>query len=67
MRIMLSCGEPSGDLYAGALVSELTTREPGVEVFGMGGPRMAAAGADVVVDFAPLSVTGLTEALRVDR
>ena len=40
-------------------------REPGVEVFGMGGPRMAAAGADVVVDFAPLSVTGLTEALRV--
>ena len=65
MRIMLSCGEPSGDLYAGSLVAELRSREPGVEVFGMGGPRMAAAGGDVVVDFAPLSVTGLTEALRV--
>lgn len=65
MRIMLSCGEPSGDLYAGALVTELRARQPDVEVFGMGGPRMAAAGADVVTDFTPLSVTGLTEAIRV--
>ena len=65
MRIMISCGEPSGDLYAGALVAEILRREPSAEVFGFGGPRLAAAGARLVGDFQGLSVTGLTEALRV--
>ena len=62
---MISCGEASGDLYAGALVPELRARAPGVEVFGFGGPRLAAAGAEMVGSFAGLTVTGLTEALRV--
>jgi lipid-A-disaccharide synthase len=65
MRIMISCGEPSGDLYAGALVSEIFHREPAAEVFGFGGQRLAAAGARLVGDFRGLSVTGLTEAIRV--
>ena len=62
---MISCGEPSGDLYAGALVSALRRREPGIEVFGLGGDRFKAAGGDLVADFHGLSVTGLTEALSV--
>jgi len=62
---MLSCGEASGDLYAGGLVSALRHLEPGVEVFGFGGPRMAAAGARLSGDFRGFSVTGLVEALRV--
>lgn len=61
----MSCGEASGDLYAGALASELRRRAPGIEIFGFGGPRLRQAGADVVGDFAGLTVTGLTEALRV--
>ena len=65
MRIMISCGEPSGDLYAGALVSEILDREPSAEVFGFGGRRLAAAGTRLIGDFQGLSVTGLTEALRV--
>jgi lipid-A-disaccharide synthase len=65
MKIMLSCGEASGDLYAGALTAELRARAPAAEVFGFGGPRMAAAGAGLLGDFAGLTVTGLTEALRV--
>jgi lipid-A-disaccharide synthase len=65
MRIMLSCGEASGDLYAGALAAELRARAPAVEMFGLGGPRLAAAGADLIGEFAGLTVTGLTEALRV--
>ena len=64
MRIMISCGEPSGDLYAGALVSEIRRREPAAEIFGFGGQRLAAAGARLIGDFQGLSVTGLTEALR---
>ena len=65
MRIMISCGEPSGDLYAGTLVSEILRREPSADVFGFGGRRLAAAGTRLVGDFQGLSVTGLTEALRV--
>ena len=65
MRIMISCGEPSGDLYAGALVSEIRRREPSVDVFGLGGPQLAAAGGRLIASFEGLSVTGLTEALRV--
>ena len=62
---MLSCGEPSGDLYAGALVAELRARVPQVEVFGFGGERLKASGADLLGDVRGLTVTGLTESLRV--
>ena len=62
---MISCGEPSGDLYAGALVAALRRREPGIEVFGLGGERLRDAGGALIADYHGLSVTGLTEALKV--
>jgi lipid-A-disaccharide synthase len=65
VRVMISCGEPSGDLYAGALAAEIRRQEPGADVFGFGGARLAAAGARLIGDFQGISVTGLTEALRV--
>jgi lipid A disaccharide synthetase len=34
MKVMMSCGEASGDLYAGALVTELRRRAQAVDVFG---------------------------------
>jgi lipid-A-disaccharide synthase len=65
MRILMSCGEPSGDLYAGALVSELRAREPDVEIAGLGGDRFAAAGGTLLAHYRGLSATGLTEPIRV--
>ena len=65
MRILMSCGEPSGDLYAGALVSELRAREPGVQIAGLGGDRFAQAGGELLAHYRGLSATGLTEPLRV--
>ncbi len=62
---MISCGEPSGDLYAGALAAELRQREPGVTVTGFGGDRLRSAGASLVGDFRGLSVTGLLEVARL--
>ncbi len=62
---MISCGEPSGDLYAGALVAALRRREPDLEVFGLGGERLESAGGELIADFHGLSVTGLTEALAI--
>src|SRR6185369_3893776 len=40
-------------------------REPEADIFGFGGPRLAAAGGRLIGDFQGFSVTGLTEALRV--
>ena len=65
MRVMISCGEPSGDLYAGALASEILPLEPSAVITGFGGDRLRAAGASLVGDFNGLSVTGLLEVVRV--
>ena len=62
---MVSCGEASGDLYAGALIAAMREMDPAVEVFGFGGGRMEAAGARLIGDYRGFSVTGLVEALRV--
>ena len=60
-RVLLSCGEPSGDLYAGALTREILALAPGAEVFGLGGPQFTAAGGRAIADYRGLSVTGLTD------
>ncbi len=63
MRILLSCGEASGDLYAGALVRELRALAPDVDVFGLGGPRFADAGGRQIGDYREFSVNGLFEVI----
>ena len=63
-RLLLSCGEPSGDLYAGALMRELRAIDSGVVVSGLGGPRFEAAGGTLLDDYRDLSVTGLIEPIR---
>ena len=65
MRIMISCGEASGDLYAAALANEIRQRVPDAEIFGFGGPRLRAAGGELLGEFTRFSVTGLIEALGV--
>ena len=63
--VMISCGEASGDLYAGALAQELARLDPAARVFGFGGDHLAAAGAELLGDYRGLAVTGLVEAVRV--
>ena len=62
---MISCGEPSGDLYAGALATELLRLDPGTTIVGLGGRRLRDAGAQLTADFSGLSVTGLLEVARL--
>lgn len=62
---MISCGEPSGDLYAGALAQEILRAEPTASLVGFGGARLEAVGASLVGHFSGLSVTGLLEVARV--
>ncbi len=59
MRILVSAGEASGDLYASRVVEILKTRHPDAEFFGVAGPRMQAAGVRTIVDQRQLAVIGL--------
>jgi lipid-A-disaccharide synthase len=61
--ILLSAGEASGDMYAARLATALRQRAD-VALFGMGGPQMRAAGVEIIVDYAEVSVLGITEVLQ---
>ena len=58
--LLLSAGEASGDMYAARLATALQKRAD-VEIFGMGGAQMRAAGVDIVTDYKEVSVVGITE------
>ena len=62
---MISCGEPSGDLYAGALAAEILRADPSASITGFGGAHLEAAGATLVDHFSGVSVTGLIEVARL--
>ncbi len=63
MRIFISAGEASGDLYASRVVEALRSRHPDADFFGCAGPRMQAAGVRPVVDSRSIAVVGLIEVL----
>src|SRR5260370_9920627 len=60
--LLLSAGEASGDMYAARLAAALKQRAD-LEIFGMGGPQMRAAGVDIITDYSEVSVVGITEIL----
>lgn len=65
MRILISAGEASGEMYGAQLIEALGSRarKTQLEFFGAGGDRMRAAGCEIVVDAKDLSVVGITEIL----
>jgi lipid-A-disaccharide synthase len=64
MKLLMVAGELSGDTHGGALLAQLTRRLPGLQAYGIGGPRMAAAGLRLLHPLADLQVHGLLEVLR---
>lgn len=62
--ILVSAGEPSGDLHGAPVVAALRHRFPGVPLEGCGGPRMAATGLDLRMGIERLSAIGFVEVLR---
>jgi len=63
VRIFISAGEASGDLYASRLVEVLKARHSGAEFFGCAGPRMQAAGVRPIVDQRSIAVVGIVEVI----
>jgi lipid-A-disaccharide synthase len=62
-RILISAGEASSDMYAARLATALRERT-GAEFFGMGGPRMAAAGVELIADYHDVAVVGVAEVVH---
>ena len=64
MRILISAGEASGEMYGAQLIEALRLEfsEP-IEFFGVGGDKMRAADCDTVIDAKDLAVVGITEIL----
>ena len=61
--LLLSAGEASGDMYAARLATALRARLD-VQLFGMGGPQMRAAGVEIITDYSEVAVVGITEIVR---
>ena len=65
LRLAMVAGEPSGDLLAASLLDGLASRLPSsTQYYGIGGPRMIAAGFDAHWSMEKLTVRGYVEALR---
>jgi len=61
--LLVVAGEHSGDEHAARMVAGLLKRRPGLRVSALGGPRLAAAGAELLYDRTTVSVVGFAEAL----
>ncbi|MGB7728824.1 MAG: hypothetical protein WBL50_12390, partial [Candidatus Acidiferrum sp.] len=61
--LLLSAGEASGDMYAAQLANALKARLD-VQLFGMGGPQMQAAGVELVTNYDEVAVVGITEIVK---
>ncbi len=64
-NIAIISGEISGDLVAGALVSEINRIHPGIEFWGIGSRHSAAAGVSLEYDSSEWSAIGVIEVLKV--
>ena len=60
-RVLLVAGEASGDVHGADLLAALRLQVPQVEVFGIGGPRLRAAGMETIADVGEVATVGVTE------
>jgi lipid-A-disaccharide synthase len=64
MQFLLSAGEASGDTYGAQLIDALAAQAHGSTFFGMGGEKMRACGAELLVHANEVAVVGLVEVVK---
>lgn len=62
--LFIVCGEPSGETYAVRAARAFRRRFPRAPMEGIGGARLAAEGVRLLLDYARISVVGVTEVVR---
>ncbi|HOF06046.1 MAG TPA: lipid-A-disaccharide synthase [Syntrophales bacterium] len=60
-KVLIVAGEASGDLHGANLVRAMLALDPGLDFYGIGGPKMEAAGVRCLARAADMAVVGLTE------
>ena len=63
-KSLISAGEASGDIHAAAVTAALKQIDSSVEVFGMGGDALRAAGGEVLFDIKDHGVMGFVEVIK---
>lgn len=63
-KILIVCGEPSGDLHAAHLVRELKKLDRSLRFYGVGGERSRTAGVEIIFDITRLALVGIIEVVK---
>lgn len=63
-KVMISAGEASGDIHAGAIAAALKNINSEIEIFGMGGDVLRASGGEVLFDIKEHGVMGFVEIVK---
>ncbi len=64
LRVGIVAGEHSGDQLGAALIAALRARVPGLQCYGVAGPKMMAQGCEAWASSEELAVMGLAEVLQ---
>lgn len=62
--LLIIAGEHSGDEHAARVVAGMRAAQPGLKICALGGPELAAAGAQLLHDMTATSVIGFVEVLK---
>jgi lipid-A-disaccharide synthase len=63
-KIIIICGESSGDLHAGNLAKALLRLNPNIKISGVGGANLRQGGAEIYCDIKELCVFGFFDVLK---
>lgn len=63
-KIVIIAGEESGDMHAAELCQKLLQKDPSLQISGLGGRHLAAAGVELIENITQYGSTGLSEILR---
>ncbi|MCU1285487.1 MAG: lipid-A-disaccharide synthase [Acidobacteriales bacterium] len=66
LKIFISAGEASGDIYGAQLIESVRRASPDADVhfFGLGGERMKTQGCEIVIDSKRVAIVGLVEVVK---
>jgi lipid-A-disaccharide synthase len=62
-KIFIIAGEASGDLIASKLINQLKEIELNLDIYGIGGAHMKAAGAELLFEYSQIAVMGFAEVI----
>ncbi|TLU51214.1 MAG: lipid-A-disaccharide synthase, partial [Chlorobium sp.] len=63
-KLFVLAGEVSGDMHAAGVIDELLTARPDLKVFGIGGQKLRALGAELLYDSSQMSIMGFVDVLK---